>query len=719
MLSSLPKSDPVGLIKKEDLKILLVDDREENLLVLRKILSSSGAQLIEAKSGSEALALAFQQDFALVLMDVNMPDMSGYEAVSLINSSPRTKNIPVIFVTANNADKEDIHKGFKCGAVDYITKPLDPVVLRAKVRIFLDLALQKNQLSSAVQSSRQANQHNEAILLNAAEGIIGIDVDGKIRFSNPSAQAQLGRHCDQLMGMHIRELFAGKTRAWNRSDLHNLMVSMRSVSNAKTRMQRHDGSNFAVEYSFGSFTTDNESGGVFIFQDITERIKVTEKLTRMATQDPLTGLPNRALLQEVLKNTIEQAKRQSTTAALLFIDLDDFKKINDEMGHKVGDELLVGVAAQFKSALRKADTIARAGGDEFIVMLGVGSTRASAELVAEKFIKTLSKGVDIQQKQISTSCSIGIAEYPTDGRNSDDLLKAADTAMYQVKKTGKNGHQVFCSEFYSIAKSKLELERDLRTCMSGAQLSCFYQPMIDAKTNEMISAEVLVRWQHPKRGWVLPSDFIPVAEETGVIREMGRWIMQNACNQASFWLQQGSWKPSNHISINLSARQLMQSDLVAMIDLIVEKTNLKLENLELEVTETALISNPDKCINILSELRERGVDIAIDDFGTGYSSLSYLQRLPVSRLKIDRSFVQDISRCEQGEKIVMAIIDLAHKLGLAVTAEGVETQQQQDFLVSHGCDCLQGYMFSRPLPAKHMEKILSTSSPIIAKVSNA
>ncbi|HEV7800045.1 MAG TPA: EAL domain-containing protein, partial [Burkholderiales bacterium] len=444
-----------------------------------------------------------------------------------------------------------------------------------------------------------------------------------------------------------------------------------------------------------------------IAEDITERKRVQERLLHLAHYDQLTDLPNRLLFYDRLKLTLAQAQRNGWTIGVLFIDLDRFKAINDTLGHAGGDTLLQNVSERLATCLRSGDTVGRLGGDEFAVILSELAVPQDAGLVAGQILASFARPFNIDGHDIHTTASIGIALYPADTEDIDTLVRNADTAMYGAKASGRNAYRYYTAEMNDRALEKMQLERKLRGALEREEFVLQYQPKVDIVTGEISGCEALLRWQSPNGGLISPDRFIPLLEETGLIVPVGEWVLRAACAQVKAW-KDTRVRPVP-IAINLSARQFQQQDLGAVIAKALREHGVAARFLELEVTESAAIQNADASIAALRELKALGVTIAIDDFGTGYSSLSYLKRLPVDTVKIDRAFITDLATNPDDASIAQAIINMAHNLGLKVVAEGVETASQLSFLASHGCDQMQGYYFSRPVPEAVMTGMLIES----------
>ena len=441
-------------------------------------------------------------------------------------------------------------------------------------------------------------------------------------------------------------------------------------------------------------------------RDITEQTRAEEQIRHMAHYDALTELPNRMLLHDRIGQAIAQAQRDGEVLAVLFIDLDRFKTVNDSLGHAVGDRLLRTVAGLLESCTRGSDTIARIGGDEFVVLLGGLKAPEDARHVAQKVVDVLSEPVMIDGHELKVTPSVGICAYPHDGEDVETLMRNADTAMYYAKQMGRNNYQFFTQAMTDAAQQRLVMENDLRHAIGRGEFVLHYQPQLDLKSGAIIGLEALVRWRHPQRGMVSPSEFIAAAEETGLIGPLGEWVLRQACSDACGWRESGY--PDLQVSVNCSAQQFQRDGFVETVDLILRGTGLPASCLKLEITESVIVERSEEVIARFAALDAMGVRIAIDDFGTGYSSLSYLKRFAIHQLKIDQSFVRDISSDPDDAAIVSAIIAISHSLGLQVLAEGVETPEQLAFLRSLGCDCAQGYYFSRPVPAEEFTRLLES-----------
>lgn len=432
------------------------------------------------------------------------------------------------------------------------------------------------------------------------------------------------------------------------------------------------------------------------------------QLYQLAHHDTLTGLPNRDLLFDRLEHAMVRARRRGGRIALLFLDLDRFKTINDSLGHPVGDQVLQAVARRLRDSIRETDTVARLSGDEFILLLEDIRKPDDAVMVAEKILDLLAQPFSVAGHEMSLSISIGSSLFPEDGETATELIRNADTAMYRAKEGGRNCYQRYQRDLTDQMVERFELERGLHGAAERGEFELYYQPQLSSTENRLVAAEALLRWRHPQFGLVSPGLFIPLAEETGHIHEIGAWVLRAACAQTHAWLRAGLAPPP--IAVNISGQQIMRGDLPAIVSAQLTEWDITPEQLELEITETSLMRHSEQSLGILQQLRELGIQLAIDDFGTGYSSMSYMKRFKVNALKIDRSFVEDLPDDEVDCDIARAIIALAHSLGLRVVAEGVETAAQRDFLQAEGCDRMQGYLFGRPVPSKEFEQLLKSQA---------
>ena len=555
-------------------------------------------------------------------------------------------------------------------------------------------------------------QKKQAKILNDIhDSVISTDMDGKINSWNRGSRLLFGYKDREVLGENIEKIYAKD----NNIKLKKLFSLLNNYGNLtiEAYMYKKDGSKITCDISLSVSKNDADEidGYVGYVQDITAQKQTQlllqeqrEKLKYLAHHDTLTGLPNRTLFKDRLSQAILSANRNTEQFALLFIDLDQFKKINDSLGHQAGDEVLIEVAKRVRSVLREDDTLARLGGDEFTVILKNFKTPKAASTVSEKIINVMKEPIAIAAHNLYVTLSIGISIYPDDALNDTDLIKYADAAMYKAKDEGRNNYQFYSSNMTTLAFEYVVMESNLRTAIKEEEFVVYFQPQFNIKNDKIIGMEALVRWDRASFGIVPPSNFIPIAQESGLIIEIDQFVMKKAMQYFTKWYAQGL--NPGILSLNLAMKQLNQDDFLQQLEKTIHEADFKSKWLELEVTEGQMMKNPERSIEKLNKIHKMGIEIAIDDFGTGYSSLSYLKKLPLDKLKIDQSFVRDIPDDEDDMSITKSIIALGKSLNLKLIAEGVETIQQRDFIKENGCDLIQGYFYSKPLPADEIEKLL-------------
>jgi diguanylate cyclase (GGDEF)-like protein/PAS domain S-box-containing protein len=702
--------------------VLLVNDREAQRVAVRAMLAPLGLVVVDADSGRAALRAVLRQTFALILMDVRMPTMDGYETAKLIRERSQSSRTPIIFITAFSRDRTETLTAYESGAVDFIFTPVLAEVLRAKVAVFVDLFVQAQELRLSVQSIttlnaalRDSEASAQAVLDNVADGIVVADESGVIESFNRSAEALFGYREAEAIGQPLAFVVAPGCR----DDLLGLTPSPRGLLTKRrarspmteTLGARRDGSTFPMEVEHGELILGDRSLILASVRDISERKAYTESLRHLALHDGLTGLANRTLFGELVLKALASAKRTNEPRAILVLDLDGFKQVNDTLGHGQGDALLKQVGDGLVAALREGDTIARLGGDEFAILPAQATDLAAAAEVAWRIQNMCAAGFSLGGDVVSVTASVGIAMFPDHGQTAEELLRRADVAMSIAKRTG-SGHAVVDAAQEAETAQQLELLADLRQCISHDELILHYQPKIDLETQKVSGVEALLRWQHPRRGLLMPGSFMSEVESTDLIAPITKWILNEALRRQQIWREQGI---DLIVAVNISARSLgPRSVLPDTIRELTEIWQTPPERLILELTEGALIeaSAPE----ILGRLHGMGETLSIDDFGTGYSSLAYLQRLPVDELKIDKSFVTGLSIAGDDAVIVRSTIELAHSLGLTVVAEGVEDETTKELLIRYGCDRAQGYFFARPCSADDFMAWLM-GSPYAARVS--
>ncbi|HEX5049089.1 MAG TPA: EAL domain-containing protein [Gammaproteobacteria bacterium] len=564
-----------------------------------------------------------------------------------------------------------------------------------------------SQRTEAALALREAERRYHSLFENAIEGIFRTTTDGRYLDANPALARIYGFDSPHELMENLRDirrqLYVDPTR---REEFMRIVKARGSIGGFESQVYRKNGD--VIWISENARAVFDDHGNVLHYEgtveDITERRLYQARIEQQANYDTLTGLANRSLLDDRLHQGILTAATYGTRLAVVFVDLDRFKFINDSLGHHVGDELLRAMAERFKSCVREFDTVARLGGDEFVLLVNGQGGPDSVGTMMERMLETISQPWRSAQGEFEITCSIGVALYPDDGNDAATLLKNADSAMYRAKEHGRNNFQFFTNELNELMKERLELESNLRRALERGQFELLYQPRVDLATRKIVGAEALIRWQLPNRGVISPGRFIPIAEEIGLIAPIGRWVLHTACAQAKAW-QTAGFAPCT-VSVNVSPRQFRRDDLVETIAEVLSATGLDPKYLEIELTENMVMHEGEQMVEMLHAIKRLGVQIAVDDFGTGYSSLSYLKRFPVDRLKVDRSFVQDLATDADDAAIVRTIIALGHNLGLRVVAEGVETEEQIAFLSANACDELQGYFFSKPVSGWRLRKLL-------------
>ncbi len=544
-------------------------------------------------------------------------------------------------------------------------------------------------------------------LEQTADAVMITDRDGAVEYVNPAFEQVTGYASAEMLGRQPKMLKSGKQSPGFYENMWKTILAG-EVFNDVLINRRRDGS---LYYEEKTITPIKDGDGrithfVATGKDITERMQTQERLAYMAQHDPLTELPNRTLLLDRLKQSLAGARWRQRRAAVLFVDLDRFKTINDTLGHEVGDRLLQQLAERFQRSVRDGDTVARFGGDEFVILLDDVASEDDVSGVAQKVLQALAPPFQVERQTLYVTASIGVSLFPNDGDDATTLLKNADIAMYRAKELGKNTYQFYSADMSSRAFERLTLESNLRRALEHGEFHLYYQPQVDVTTGDIVGVEALLRWRHPEFGLVMPSDFIPLLEETGLIVPVGEWALDTACAQLVAWHGQG-W-PRLRLAVNLSPRQFQTQNLAAAVKQALARLDGDPGRLELEITEGMLVRHAPATIETIEALHALGVRMAIDDFGTGYSSLSYLRRLPIDTLKIDRSFVRDIPQDPDDSAITSAIIALAQSLKIEMIAEGVENAAQRDFLRARGCSMMQGYLFSRPQPAEEITRLLQS-----------
>lgn len=704
--------------------ILVVDDNRAKRLALVSALEILKQNIVTAESGRDALRCLLDQEFAVILLDVQMPTMDGFETARLIRSRQQSESTPIIFVTAYSRGETDMVEGYSLGAVDFIFMPIIPEILRAKVFVFVDLhhkmqAIKQHEehlemlvekrtaaLTSEIAERKQAEvaiRKLSSAVEKVADSIFITDTNGVIEYMNYAFEIITGYGREEVIGKTPRIIKSGKHDAQFYRQIWDTLLRGEVYRNVFIN-RRKDGQLYheAVTITplvdeFGSVTHYIASG-----KDITESIQTQERLHHLAHHDVLTGLPNRMLYVDRLKHALKRAERSKRAVAVMFLDMDRFKIVNDTLGHEAGDRLLQAMSARLLACVREGDTVARFGGDEFAGFLNDVASPEDVAPIVGKFLDALVPPFMIDGHELFISGSIGISLYPDDGSDTQTLMKNADTAMYRAKQRGGNSSEFYHSGMNAHAMKRLNLETALRRALERQEFVLQYQPQINLENGEVIGFEALIRWDPDGTGLIAPGEFIHLLEETGLIIPVGEWMLRTACAQHQAWCAAGL--PPLRLAVNISSRQFEDKNLMEILQRILRETNMQAEFLELEITESILMKNAEQDIATLQELSRIGMRFAIDDFGTGYSSLTYLKRFPIDILKIDKAFVRDITTDTDDAAIVCAITTIAHSLGIKTVAEGVETLEQLELLRSQGCDFVQGFYFSEPLSGAAIER---------------
>jgi diguanylate cyclase (GGDEF)-like protein/PAS domain S-box-containing protein len=702
-------------------RLLLVDDEPRALASLQDLLHKRGYDMTLAGTGREALAQLASARFDLVLLDLRLPDLSGHQVMDYIN---RNAIDTKVIVVSGRVEIDAAIGSLQRGAYDYLRKPYSQEELFQTVQN----ALGQRRLEQANRRiARQLEQSEKMYryMVDASPDIIYmLDHEGRFTFINDRACDLLGFRREELIGSHYAALVVEDDLDRASHVFNERRAGERASRNVELRVRCRPGTNHARAFDSQVMTISLNASGMHlpeqdrqqertapsfcgtygIARDVTGRKRAEEVIYHQAYHDILTGLPNRTLFKDRLGQAMLQARRNGGELAVMFIDLDRFKLVNDTLGHVKGDDLLQQVAARLKDCLRKGDTLARQGGDEFTIVLPDLRSRDDARTVAAKFLEHLHLPFDLDGHQVHISGSIGIAVYPDDGESIDALLRHADIAMYAVKGEGKNGHAFYDPAMQDASHQKIALEQSLRKALDRGELEMYYQPQVDAASGRIVGAEALMRWNHPVRGVVPADEFLPFAEENGLMLPISEWMIGALCRDTALWMDAagGALK----LSLNLSPQYLDRGDFFDKMRSALALYGIAPGRIEVEITENICIHNPQHAIEQLHKLGQLGVSVAIDDFGTGYSSLAYLHRFPVNTIKIDQSFVQQI-RDEHGHyPVVLAIISISRGLDLNLVAEGVETEVQARYLRANGCPTMQGFLFHRPMPLGRFVDVL-------------
>jgi diguanylate cyclase (GGDEF)-like protein/PAS domain S-box-containing protein len=693
-------------MRSTDNDILLIDDNPdhakalEEAMIAASTIPSNFGWARTLSSGLESLA---RKRVWAIFLNLDLPDSRGIDTFDKLQLL--TPNIPIIVF--GGADDEDICKAAMLhGAQDYLLEGhLDSYLLARAIRNIVEREIARLELFTE-------KERAQVTLNSIGDAVLCTDILGNVTYLNVVAEHMIGWSRQEAVGHPLAEVFQiidGATRKPSANPMELAVQKDRTVGlAANCILVRRDGIETAIEDSAAPIhdRDGKVTGAVIVFHDVSMARSMVLEMSHLAQHDVLTDLPNRLLLNDRLTQAITLARRNQHQVAVLFLDLDGFKNINDSLGHAIGDKLLQSVAVRLSTCVRKSDTVSRQGGDEFVILLSEVSHAQDAAISAAKIIAELKKAHSIGEHRLRVTVSIGISTYPDNGEDAETLLKNADTAMYHAKEYGPNSYQFYKKDMSLQAVERQSLESQLRYALERQELLLHYQPKVNLKTGAITSVEALLRWQHPERGLLLPGQFLTLAEDTGMIVQIGHWVLREACRQTREWLDVGL--PAVPVAVNISSLEFRSEKFLEGVQAALKDTCLDPRYLELELTETVLMRHAEAAASALGQLKSIGVRVAVDDFGTGYSSLSYLTRFPIDALKLDQSFVHDIIPGSDDAIVVSAVISMGKSLKHRVIAEGVETLEQLAFLQGRGCDEGQGFYFSRAVVAQQFAKLLET-----------
>jgi len=701
--------------------LLIIDDKAELLASLKSLLEIHGFRVATAVSTEQAIDEIKRINYDLILLDILMPQLSGHEVLKFVQD--KRPEIPVIVISGDYSFSS-VSTALKRGACDFIRKPyVADELLNA-----IENALEKRRLEYEYRTMQQRIQQSEKMhrfMVNNSPDIIYIlNERGNFTFINDSVEKLLNVNKDELVGHHFTALTGEDEVNRHPFTFNERRSSSRKAQNREMQLRKRlclnsDGKATTLSIPFeinamGIYEVDRHSGkrmfrGTYgIARDITDRKQAESFMRFQAYHDLLTGLPNRSLFRDRLSLSISHAKRSNTKVAVMFLDLDRFKIVNDSLGHGVGDLLLQAVSRRISACLREGDTLSRFGGDEFTLLLPNLKTQNDAVIIACKIIAELKEVFYIENHEVFISGSVGIAVFPEHGEQIDALIQNADIAMYHTKSHGKNGYQFFTDQMNQAYTDRVAIERDLRSCLEQQQLFVQYQPIINVESGAVYSLEAFLRWNHPERGLVMPKDFLKVAEETGLLIDLGEWVVNQVCADLQQWQN-----PVLKISVNFNPLQVEHPDFENMLMCAIQSHDVSPNQIDIEITEQLLVRDPATIATKLKKLTRLGFSIAVDNFGTGFSSLSSLHQLPINTIKLDHSFVRNISDVSQSGDacIINAIAAMANGLNLNLVAEGVETLAQKDYLTRLGCFTMQGNLFQKPIDSNEARNI--TIAPML------
>ena len=678
-------------MSNEKRTVLVVDDYEENRTAIARMLGDLDVRIVEAESGQDALECMRNERPALVLLDSDMPEMDGYQVLNQMMSDNTVRHVPVVLLTSNLSDrKQSLHKPL-LEIIDYVTKPLNEEVLLPKVKTFLELDRYRDAIKTL-------HDDNEKLLEAMHEGILGIDRQGRIKFANSAAIRMLKASPIQLVDTYIEALFEEPNHKaeskWEEHPVRQVCDEGNILQVEKSEFWRADGTAMKVKFAAVPVNDLDGMNIVLAFKQLTQERDGKDKVSQLSNMDSLTGLPARARFEEVAEEALKRTKRLDGKLAILFIDLDHFKNINESLGHDIGDELIKGVSDRLKKCIRRSDTVARLGGDEFGVVLEGLDMAQGAGVAAQKIMDQLQEPFLLDGHEIFTGCSIGIATYPNCGDTIRALLKNADSAAYRAKSLGRNNYQFFNADLNKYIIDRMELENDLHHAVAREELALDYIPVVNVNSNAVNGFEVNLKWDHPRRGRLHSEEFFSIAEDSGLIVPISEWMIENACKQVHQVFSQGLADKDFMLCLNVSPTHIIQENFASWLYGKLQQYSLEGKNLLIEVCESVIMSRQQSCIEVLSDLHSMDVKLAIAEFGTGYASLNLLRAIPLNVIKIGHGFIDNILENKTDQAIVKNLTSMAREMGLELWVDGVATKDQIELLESYNIGWAQGTYFS-------------------------
>lgn len=697
------------------ISILVADDEELMRQSVKELLSLYNLNCTLVKDGQEALDILAEKTFDILLLDLLMPRVDGFQVMKEVKLKyPNTD----IVVTSGEATFKNATLAMRHGVKDFLHKPYVPSELIKVINNLIEKREMKQKLDEMSRCIHASEKRYSFFVNNSPDIIYMLDHNGYFSFVNKRATELLGYKQEDFIGHHyskfvhaedIEQAHFAFSSSWSNVDIAQ-KVEFRMVPKFQEQELRcFESRSIAIKLDASEIPDRNSTEklvGIYgVARDVTEQKRLDKAIYFQVYHDALTELPNRVLFQDRISFAMSQARRNNKKIAVMFLDMDRFKVVNDSLGHIAGDKLLQKISKRLQLCIRDSDTLARVGGDEFNLMLSDISSKEDVNNLVDKIIQSLESPFIIENNEIYVTFSIGTAIYPEDGDNTETLIKHADMAMYSIKGKGKNGHEFFSQKINGLHGGDLSIENGIRKALQENEFEVYFQPQYDVKSEKISGVEALIRWNHPQKGLISPDDFIPLAEETGLINDIGEWMLDASCLILQNWIKSHSVLSNITLAVNISASQIGTDNFVNSVLGTLEKYNIQPEQLELEITENTLMQNMDIVVDKLKQLATHGILFAVDDFGMGYSSLSYLQALPLNNLKIDRSFISTIQVPGDKNSIITAMVAMAKEMGMNIVAEGVESKVQVDYVKAIGCPTVQGYWYGSPMPTDKMQVI--------------